>query len=168
GIPIDEFLLENAVDRVDTTATVWMGLTAGCARCHDHKYDPISQKEYYQLIDYFNDVAESGRAVKEGNSEPWIKTPIPEQRARLAELEQRIEQAKRALADSDAAIGQNQRSWEQHASLEKPPVAYGLDHYFSFDGDDARVKSKQGQPLLGEGIFGKAATVGSGGSVEVG
>jgi mono/diheme cytochrome c family protein len=75
GIPIDEFLLENAVDRVDTTSTVWMGLTAGCARCHDHKYDPLSQKEYYQLIDYFNDVAESGRATRGRNSEPWIKTP---------------------------------------------------------------------------------------------
>jgi mono/diheme cytochrome c family protein len=82
GIPIDEFLLENAVDRVDTTSTVWMGMTTGCARCHDHKYDPISQKEYYQLVDYFNDVAESGRATRPGNSEPWIKTPTPPQRAK--------------------------------------------------------------------------------------
>jgi hypothetical protein len=70
GIPIDEFLLENAVDRVDTTSTVWMGLTTGCARCHDHKYDPISQKEYYQLIDYFNDVAESDARRGRGTPSP--------------------------------------------------------------------------------------------------
>ena len=46
----EEWSVEYVVDRVDTTATVWLGLTMGCARCHDHKYDPISQKEYYQLF----------------------------------------------------------------------------------------------------------------------
>jgi hypothetical protein len=176
GIPIDEFLLENAVDRVDTTATVWMGLTLGCARCHDHKYDPVSQKEYYQLVDYFNEVAESGRAIKEGNSEPWIKTPIPPQRERLAQLARRIEQAKQALAGAE--IGQSQQSWERQASLDKPvldkpvldkpPLAYGLDHYFSFDGDDERLKCKQGEPQLDDGVCGKAAAVGVGRSLEVG
>jgi len=75
GLVLDEFLLENAVDRVDTTATVWMGLTMGCARCHDHKYDPFSQKEYYQLVSFFNNISESGRAIKFGNSEPWISAP---------------------------------------------------------------------------------------------
>ncbi|HEY2415096.1 MAG TPA: DUF1553 domain-containing protein [Pirellulaceae bacterium] len=168
GIPIDEFLLENAVDRVDTTSTVWLGLTMGCARCHDHKYDPISQKEYYQLVDYFNDVAESGRAIKEGNSEPWIKTPTPPQRERLGELERKIEQAKRNLAGSESAICDAQRKWETDLSLSKPILSYGLDHYFSFDAADEKVKAKQGQPRLDDSPHGKAAVVGDGNSFEIG
>src|SRR6185503_9639132 len=111
GTPIDEFLLENAVDRVDTTSTVWMGLTAGCARCHDHKYDPISQKEYYQLVDYFNDVAESGRAKREGNSEPWIKTPTPDQRAKLATFEAKVKQAHAALQKAEPELRRVQQAW---------------------------------------------------------
>ena len=83
GLVPEEFLLENAVDRVDTTSTVWMGLTMGCARCHDHKYDPFSTKEYYQLISMFDKITESGRAIKFGNSEPWIKAPTKEQASEL-------------------------------------------------------------------------------------
>ena len=55
-----EFEVEYVVDRVDTTSTVWLGLTTGCARCHDHKYDPVSQKEYYRLFAFFNNVPEKG------------------------------------------------------------------------------------------------------------
>ena len=55
-----EFRVENIIDRVETTSTVWLGLTTGCARCHDHKYDPISQKEFFQLYSYFNNIGESG------------------------------------------------------------------------------------------------------------
>ena len=58
GIIDEEFRVAYVVDRVDTTSNVWMGLTVGCARCHDHKYDPILQKEYYQLFAYFNNVPE--------------------------------------------------------------------------------------------------------------
>lgn len=55
-----EFSVENAIDRVETTSTVWLGLTMGCARCHDHKYDPLSQKEFYQFYGYFNNIGEKG------------------------------------------------------------------------------------------------------------
>ena len=58
GIVFEEYLVEYAVDRVDTTATVWLGLTMQCARCHDHKYDPISQVEYYRLFAFFNNADE--------------------------------------------------------------------------------------------------------------
>ena len=59
GIIPEEYAVEYVVDRVETTATVWLGLTLGCARCHDHKYDPITQKEFYQLFAYFNNVPET-------------------------------------------------------------------------------------------------------------
>ena len=60
GIIEEEYRTGYVVDRVDTTATVWLGLTLGCARCHDHKYDPITQRDYYQLFAVFNNIAETG------------------------------------------------------------------------------------------------------------
>ena len=60
GALADEFLVENIIDRVETTSAVWLGLTVGCARCHDHKYDPVSQKEFFQLFAYFNNIGEKG------------------------------------------------------------------------------------------------------------
>lgn len=71
----EEWLTENVVDRVDTLGTVFLGLTIGCARCHDHKYDPISQTEYYQLFAYFNNVAEHGVGPNNGNSPPFVELP---------------------------------------------------------------------------------------------
>ncbi|MCA9164735.1 MAG: DUF1549 domain-containing protein, partial [Planctomycetales bacterium] len=91
GLVQEEFLLENAVDRVDTTMAVWQGLTFGCARCHNHKYDPLTQQDYYGVIDLFNDVSESGRAVKFGNSEPVMLAPTTGQAEQWAQLEQRRE-----------------------------------------------------------------------------
>ncbi|MSU47759.1 MAG: DUF1553 domain-containing protein [Opitutus sp.] len=170
GIPIDEFLLENAVDRVDTTATVWMGLTAGCARCHDHKFDPLTQAEYYSMIDYFNDVAESGRATRPGNSEPWIKTPTSDQRTQLAKLEKKVAAARQALEQAAPAIAEARRAWEKKLVAEPAPafLTNGLEHYFSFDAEDKRVTAKDGEPTLGEGRFGTAATLTGAGHFEVG
>jgi len=71
----EEWRTENVVDRVDTFSTIFLGLTIGCARCHDHKYDPISQREYYQLFAYFNNVAEWGVGPNNGNSPPFIEIP---------------------------------------------------------------------------------------------
>lgn len=72
----EEWHVENVVDRTDTFGTVFLGMTVACARCHDHKYDPISQKDYYQLFAYFNNVAEWGIGPNNGNSPPFI--PVPE------------------------------------------------------------------------------------------
>ena len=75
------------VDRVETTSTVWLGVTLGCARCHNHKYDPFTQKEFYQVFAYFNNVPERGKAFKYGNSPPVIPAPTAEQQAVLAALD---------------------------------------------------------------------------------
>jgi hypothetical protein len=71
----EEWLTENVVDRVDTLGTVFLGMTIGCARCHDHKYDPISQREYYELFAYFNNIAEHGVGPNNGNSPPFVELP---------------------------------------------------------------------------------------------
>jgi len=98
GLVVEEFLLENAVDRIDTTSTVWLGLTMGCARCHDHKYDPLSQKNYYEMLSFFNNIPEFGRAVKAGNSEPYILAPTKPQQTQLAALEAKVTTAQAAIA----------------------------------------------------------------------
>ncbi|MDA7510820.1 DUF1549 domain-containing protein [Verrucomicrobia bacterium] len=134
GLVFEEFLLENAVDRVDTTSTVWMGLTLGCARCHDHKYDPISQKEYYQLIAYFNSVPESGRAIKFGNSEPWIKAPTKQQLGKLKELQQDLNVAELKLEKASSMIASHQKEWEaslESNELQKPILPTALTHHFA-------------------------------------
>jgi len=75
GIVPEEYRIEYVDDRVDTTSTVFMGLTMGCARCHNHKYDPFTQKEYYQLTAYFNSIDEDGHSFDQGNSPPVIAAP---------------------------------------------------------------------------------------------
>lgn len=70
-----EWHVENVVDRVDTLGTAILGLTIGCARCHDHKFDPLTQKEYYRLFAYFNNVPEWGIGPNNGNSPPFVEVP---------------------------------------------------------------------------------------------
>ena len=88
----EEFRIEYVVDCVETTATVWLGLTLACCRCHDHKYDPFSQRDFYQLFAFFNNTPEKG--VYRGNgSPPLIKIPTNEQQYELDSLDRQIAQA---------------------------------------------------------------------------
>ena len=121
GIIPEEYACEYVVDRVETTATVWMGLTLGCTRCHDHKFDPFTQKEFYQLFAFFNNIPERGRAVKFGNSPPMIKAPTREQQAELAKLEDQVADSDAELTKLEPSIVAAQRHWEQ--SLSNSPVA---------------------------------------------
>ena len=108
------------VDRVDTTSTVWLGLTLGCARCHDHKFDPFKQKEFYQIYAYFNNVPERGKAFKYGNSPPVIEAPTQEQQAHLEALEAKVKQAENRLAALEPDIARAESAWER--SLAGSPL----------------------------------------------
>jgi Protein of unknown function (DUF1553)/Protein of unknown function (DUF1549)/Concanavalin A-like lectin/glucanases superfamily/Planctomycete cytochrome C len=113
GVVPEEYRVEYVVDRVDTTSTVFMGLTLGCARCHNHKYDPFTQKEYYQLTAYFNSIDEDGHSFDQGNSPPVMAAPTKEQQRRLRQFTQEIAQAERhydSLAEKSAKA---RRHWEQ-------------------------------------------------------
>ena len=91
GIIPEEYRVEYVADRAQTTSIVWMGLTMGCARCHDHKYDPIAQKDFYRLFAYFNQIPnEQGFAWNYGNNDPVIQASFPEQAQKLADLDRRI------------------------------------------------------------------------------
>ena len=112
GIVEEEFLVENVVDRVATTSTVWLGLTLGCARCHDHKFDPISQKEFYEVFAYFNNVPERGKAFKYGNSPPLVTAPTADHYAELAELDAELDEAREAFASVETDVAAAQTQWE--------------------------------------------------------
>lgn len=134
GLVLEEFLLENAVDRSDTTMTVWMGLTMACARCHDHKYDPLSHKDYHGMLSFFDNITESGRALKVGNSEPWIKAPTPTQEAELAEIDYRLSEAKKEFNAAAEATKRKQLIWERsNPEVDRVILPLGLDHHFGVD-----------------------------------
>ncbi len=97
----EEWRVENGVDRVETTATVFLGLTLGCGRCHDHKYDPITQNEFYQFFGFFNSVNEQGVYTEQrGNVPPLVMLPKPEDQRRLGDFEIAIAAAK-VLSEKD-------------------------------------------------------------------
>jgi hypothetical protein len=84
----EEWRVENTIDRVETTSTVFLGLTMGCGRCHDHKYDPISQAEFYQFFGFFNSVDEKGVYTEQkGNVLPLVLLPTPRDEQRLREFD---------------------------------------------------------------------------------
>jgi len=112
GIVPEEFLVEYAVDRVATTSTVWLGLTMGCARCHDHKFDPLQQKEFYEFSAFFNNINERGKGFKYVNSPPFITAPTASQQQELVELDQRLTEARLVFADMDEEITSGQQVWE--------------------------------------------------------
>ncbi len=92
----EEWRIENAVDRVETTATVYLGLTMGCARCHDHKFDPVSQSEFYQFLGFFNSVNEQGVYTEtRGNVPPLLPLPTPQESKHLSQLEIALAAAKK-------------------------------------------------------------------------
>jgi len=88
GIINEEYRVEYVADRVRTTSLAWLGLTLDCARCHDHKYDPISQREYYEVFAFFNHVNEFGEDGRVANASPLIQVPSDEQQQRIEELKQ--------------------------------------------------------------------------------
>ena len=97
GLIDEEYRTEYVADRLETTAAAWLGLTIGCARCHDHKFDPITQKEFYQLFAFFNNVPETGLITQE-NPPPVLEVPSPEQQAKLKQLVAAHDAAEQAFA----------------------------------------------------------------------
>ena len=139
GIVDEEYRVEYVVDRVETMSTVFLGLTVGCARCHDHKYDPISQKEFYQLFAYFNNVPERGRVLRPFNSPPKIPAPTQEQARELEGLADEISLAEESYRTIRASAAEDVERWERKlAQAEKSSnwlPRRGLAARFDFESD---------------------------------
>ena len=138
----EEYHTAYIIDRVNTTATVWLGLTAGCAQCHDHKYDPITQKDFYRLFAFFNNVPENGLDGAHGNAVPLLPVPDKDQSARLAKLkaETKAAELKFKALEADAVAAQTKWEEEVRAAGVKEPA--GLVARFTLnetpDGKDAK------------------------------
>jgi hypothetical protein len=101
GIDEEQFRVEAIVDRVNTTGSVFLGLTVGCCQCHDHKFDPLTQREYYQLFAFFNSV-----------DEPTLELPTPEQARKREELRARIAETEKRLKVLDPTTPEQLAAWE--------------------------------------------------------
>jgi hypothetical protein len=108
GTDREEFRVAAVKDRVDTTFEVWMGLTMGCAKCHNHKYDPITQKEYYQFYAFFNQSADADRP----DETPTISAPTPEMQEQIRQIDARIAALKIRLGTPTPALAEAQAKWE--------------------------------------------------------
>jgi hypothetical protein len=153
----EEYLNEYVVDRVETVSTVWMGMTMGCARCHDHKYDPIKQKEFYQLYAFFNRVPEKGLDGRAGNAEPILTLPTPEQEVYVKELEAAIKAREKALGDK--VVGPIQEEWEKTRLDTLPPEPReGLLAHYALDGSFADLSGnyRHGRMLTGDVSYSEA------------
>jgi len=99
GVIPEEYLVLYARDRTETTATVWMGLTAGCAVCHDHKFDPLSQREFYELAAFFNNTTQGAMDGNIKDTPPIVVVPMAEDRKRFQEIGPDLAAARRAVED---------------------------------------------------------------------
>jgi hypothetical protein len=130
GSIAEDFKNEYAVDRVSTFGTAVLGLTVGCARCHDHKFDPISQKEFYQLYAYFNSINEYGLLLStEIVPTPSLLLPTPEQEPKLKLLRTQSNDAQDALAKTIASAQGRYDEWlaTNPKQLEIPGVLASLN-----------------------------------------
>jgi len=103
GIDAEEFRMEGVFDRAETTATVWLGLTMNCARCHDHKYDPIRQQDFYRFAAYFDSIDESGIRGAERSAAPLLRLPSPADAERTTALAAAVTAAEKELATLKSA-----------------------------------------------------------------
>ena len=168
----EEYLAEYVADRAETTSTAFMGLTMGCARCHTHKYDPLTHKEFYQFVAFFNTVNEEGLDGREGNAKPFLKLPTPEQ-------EKYEKQFKEAIAADDKLLKSDEvvkgfEEWKQSLAAQRPFINRdGLIAHYEFDGSliDSSGSYQNGRTIIGDPGFGPgqiARSVGFDGQTQIG
>ena len=98
GVIDEEYRVEYVADRTNTTARAFLGITMECARCHDHKFDPVSQKEYFQFSAFFNNVNELGMTGDDGNAGPMLMLPTDEQEASLRAARSEVKRIEALIA----------------------------------------------------------------------
>jgi hypothetical protein len=121
GAIAEEYRVEYAVDRVKTTSTVWLGLTMECAQCHDHKYDPISQEDYYKFYSFFNVSRDDGMQTRNGNAEPKVDVFDREKQKQIPGVEQQL-----------TSVQQRQQTIESEC---EPELAKWIEQQSSAAGD---------------------------------
>jgi hypothetical protein len=145
GIISEEYRTEYVADRVGTFGTTFLGMTIECARCHDHKYDPISQKDYYSLFAFFNNINENGQIPYNGESSPSISLPTPEAEKQLNYLRKNIQFEKKKLGTPAAQQLRDFTAWLSKAEKEprQNTIPPRKDLYGRFTFDEAMGREFQ-------------------------
>ncbi len=140
GTDKEQFRVEAVFDRVETTGTVWLGLTVGCARCHTHKYDPLAQSEYYQLFAFFNDGDEANTEI------PTSAEAVAKYEVAKAEHDARKKELTAELAAARTKLAVGQPKWEEELRTAIASEAENVvrRHDVEFD----QVASLRGQKLV--------------------
>jgi hypothetical protein len=114
GVQDKEYLAKYGADRVRTVSAVWLGLTTGCAECHDHKFDPIKSEDFYAMKAFFADIKETG-LLRERGDDPWTTMELPsaEQSRKLTALDKETKAAEKSLDEKTDALKAEQSAWEQ-------------------------------------------------------
>ena len=125
----EECYVRNVVDRVDTTGIAFLGLTTGCARCHDHKYDPLTTKDYYQLFAFFNSLDEHPLDGNAAQYPPTVRVPSPAQLARLGQMRRSAETIRKTIDGEAAKIKYDDRlDAEQSEVVARGDYVWFDDH----------------------------------------
>jgi hypothetical protein len=153
GIVAEEYRTEYVVDRVNTFGNAFLGMSAECARCHDHKYDPITQKEYYRLFSIFNNVNETGQIPYSGVPSPTVIVKTPKAEAALATIQERMRTLESETRSDNPAFDTGFNAWLGHgaagsrASVANPP---GLVAYLTLDQGRPDFEYTKPDPKSGE------------------
>ncbi len=145
GAIAEELRVQYVVDRVQTTSNVWLGLSMECAQCHDHKYDPISQREYFQFYAYFNNTTDPGMQTRKGNHAPMIEMVTPIEEEKLKELTAEIASAELVGKEAETTAKQTFAAWSAKESGNAEPADdlkarfANLKHHFLLDEPGGRL-----------------------------
>ena len=157
----EEYHNEYVIDRLETTATVWMSMTVGCARCHDHKYDPITQKDFYRFYAFFNSVPEKGLDGQRGNAVPMLQLPTRPEESLLEAIQRKLAKTERKLPKPE--IDRLESAWRSKALSVIPTApADGLTAHFAFEDNLANlaknreVETRRGEVTYVDGQVGRA------------
>ena len=137
GADPDEYLNKYVVDRVTTLGAVWLGLTVGCTECHDHKFDPMTTREFYRLYAFFHNVPEKGLdRIRTDNPPPRLPMPTTKQARDFVEAEFRLKDNEKTVQDRINELGETQEKWEGEIQAKPPgkPDESGLLATLPLDG----------------------------------
>jgi len=145
GSIAEEIYVRNVIDRVETTGIVFLGMTVGCARCHDHKYDPVTQKDFFSMFAFFNSLDQNPLDGNAAAYPPVVKVASPEQLAKLDALQKQVEGVRKQIAEAVAKV-----QYDESADKDQPEQAKPADYVWIDDALPAGAKAATPWTFVGK------------------